>query len=187
MFKRLIPSALLALLVLPAFAVTTAAQENRLGYVDPDLIIVRMPAYRSIQDSLAQENESIQQELAGLQQNFQTQLQQYQEQAAMLSADARAQRENELRGLQERFQQRQNEALQQLGQREAQLIQPLLTQLQEAIDAVAEREGLAMVFATRANNAPVLLYANDDQTVNISQAVMAELGMEPVEDTGLGE
>ena len=95
----------------------------------------------------------------------------------MLSADARAARENELRAVQQQMQQRQGEAVQALGQREAEMIQPLLGRLQAAIDVIAEREGLTMVLATRANNAPVLLYANDD-AVNISQMVMAELGME---------
>ena len=66
--KRLLAPALLGLLVLPLFAVSAQAQTTaRFGYVDPDLIIVRMPEYRAIQDSLTAEQEAIQQELAGMQ------------------------------------------------------------------------------------------------------------------------
>ena len=49
--------------------------------------------------------------------------------------------------------------------------------LSDAIDAVSGRMGLTMVFAARANNAPVLLYASDD-AVNITEEVMGELGLE---------
>ena len=64
-----------------------------------------------------------------------------------------------------------------LSRREARLIQPLLARLQDAIDEVSAERGLAMVFAARANNAPIILYASDDAE-NITRPVMTALGLE---------
>src|SRR5690606_24561550 len=80
------------------------------------------------------------------------------------------------------LEQRQQAGLQVLSRREAQLLQPLLMRLQDAIDAVSTREGLLMVFSARANNAPVLLFASD-AAANITEPVMTELGLEIPQNT----
>ncbi|CAN5485722.1 hypothetical protein BH23BAC4_BH23BAC4_12680 [soil metagenome] len=154
------------------------AQDNRLGYLDPDMIIIRMPEYRTIQQQLATRQREISTELTGLQNRFEERLQQYQEQAQILSEEARNEREQELLGIQQQIQERQRGGMNELGQREGELMQPLLNQLQEVIDTVATEQNLALVIATRANNAPVLLFASD-RAVDLTLAVMARLNIDP--------
>jgi outer membrane protein len=168
---------LLAVVLLPLAGAD--AQTVRVGYLDPDVIIVQMPEYADVRDSLqAREREiaaELQQQQETLQQKFQ-ELQEMQD-SPVLTAEARQEREQEIMQLQAELEQGQQRGLQDLSRREARLLQPLLERLQDAIDAVSAELDLTMVFAARANNAPVILYASDD-AVNITEEVMENLGLE---------
>lgn len=171
---------LLALVLLPlGSAAGLHAQAPKLGYLDPDIIIVQMPEYASVRDSLQAREAEITADLQRRQQDLQQRFQELQDMqgSAVLTDEARQQREQEILQMQSELDQQQQAGMQDLSRREARLLQPLLQRLQDAIDAVSGRMGLTMVFAARANNAPVLLYASDD-AVNITEEVMGELGLE---------
>ena len=155
------------------------AQNVRLGYLDPDLIIVQMPEYASVRDSLQAREQQISADLEQRQTSIRQKFEELQglQGSPVLTADAQQEREAEILRLQAEYEQTQQRGLQDLGRREARLMQPLLGRLQDAIDAVSSEMGLAMVFAARANNAPVILYASDD-AVNITEPVMENLGLE---------
>jgi len=74
---------------------------------------------------------------------------------------------------------------QELGQRETELMQPLLEKVQNAIDDVAQREGLDLVLRS-----PLVLYVNQETIQDITMAVAVELGLDVSETTesasGLG-
>ncbi len=172
----------LAAVVLLPLAVS--AQTVRLGYLDPDIIIVRMPEYAQVRDSLRIQEQQIAADLQAREDTLRMRFEELQEMAEspLLTAEARTQREQEILRMQAELEQRQQAGLQVLSRREAQLLQPLLMRLQDAIDAVSTREGLLMVFSARANNAPVLLFASD-AAVNITEPVMTELGLEIPQNT----
>lgn len=165
-----------------------SAQSVKLGYLDPDIIIVQMPEYASVRDSLQAREQEITADLQERENTIRQQLQELQEMqdSPVLTAEARQQREQEILQLQADFERQQQLGVQDLGRREARLLQPLLARLQDAIDAVSAEMGLAMVFAARANNAPVILYASDDAE-NITEAVMTELGLEIQAGTETGD
>ncbi|NNF57441.1 MAG: OmpH family outer membrane protein [Rhodothermaceae bacterium] len=174
---------LLALLLLPL--VGAQAQANRIGYLDPDIIIVQMPEYTQVRDSLQAREQLIAGDLQQRENELRTKFQELQELAdsPVLTADARQEREQEILTMQADLEQRQQVGLQELGRYEAQQLQPLLLRLQEAIDAVGDEMGLALVISARANNAPVILYASD-AAVNITEAVLTRLGIEITSDAG---
>ncbi|HLT47615.1 MAG TPA: OmpH family outer membrane protein [Rubricoccaceae bacterium] len=177
---------LLAVALLP-LGNAAEAQAPRLGYLDPDIIIVQMPEYAQVRDSLQAREREIAAELQAQEDEIRAKFQELQEMqgSPVLTAEARQEREQEILQLQANLEQRQQAGLQDLGRREARLLQPLLMRLQDAIDAVSGEMGLTMVFAARANNAPVILFASDD-AVNITEEVMTELGLEIPADTGGG-
>ncbi len=155
------------------------AQSISVGYLDPDIIIVQMPEYAVMRDSLQARQQEIAGDLQGREDLIRTKFEELQQfaQSAIASPEAQQERENEILALQRALEQAEGEGRTELGQREARMLEPLLQRLQNAIDAVSERMNLTMVFSARANNAPVILYASDD-AVNITEDVMENLGLE---------
>lgn len=162
-----------------AFAPAVAgAQATLLGYLDPDVIIVRMPEYAAAQQVLQARQQEIAAQLQVQEDSLRTRIEAYRAlgTSSVVSAATRQTREQEIMQMQQALEQGQNAGLQELGRREAELIQPVLERLQEAIDAESGELGLTMVFAARANNAPVLLFAGDS-AVNLTEPVMERLGI----------
>ncbi|MEM9996319.1 MAG: OmpH family outer membrane protein [Bacteroidota bacterium] len=169
-------SFLAALVAFTLVPLAAQAQDAKIGYLDPDLLLARMPEARDVQSQLQQRVEADQQELATLQQSIVEKYQDYEQNASMLNDTARQQREQELLDLQQQLQAAQQEKLQSLQQQEATLLQPLYDKLQAAIDEVAAAQGIAIVFSTRANDAPVVLYAGPS-AVDLTQPVAEQLGI----------
>jgi len=168
---------LAAVILVPIFG--AQAQSVRIGYLDPDIIIVQMPEYAQMRDSLQTRDRIISGDLQAREDILRTKFEELQQfaQSAVTSAEAQQERENEILSLQRDLEQAEAQGRAELAQRESQMLQPLLMRLQEAIDAVSGEMNLMMVFAARANNAPVILFASDD-AFNITEQVMANLGLE---------
>ena len=141
--------AVLSVGALPA-SEAQAQAPPQIGYTDYELIIVQMPEYRSLQQTLQEQAQTDQQELATMEQNIQQKFAEYQEQSGVLSPEARQTREEEIVQLQTELQQDQQRRLQALDQRQNELLQPLLSQLQEAINEVAT----ARAFSPRCSYVP---------------------------------
>lgn len=178
--NRLVLSAALAVLFVAAFGGPVQAQAQdgpTIGYTDYELIIVQMPEYRQLQQTLQTQAQTDQQELATMEQNIQQKFAEYQEQSGVLSPEARQTREQEIVQLQTELQEDQQRRLQALDRRQNELLQPLLEQLQTAINNVATRRGLELVLSSRVATEPVILYAGEQFTTDITAEVMSELGI----------
>ncbi len=180
-FALLAAAALLLVSAMPE-----AQAQNKIGYTDYELIIVQMPQYREVQQQLQQSAQADRDALSTMEQTIQQKFADYQEQSGVLSAEARTTREEEIVTMQTNLQQEQQKRLQALGQKENELLQPLFDRLQGAIDEVATARGLAVVLATRVSTEPVLLYANEANTVDITPEVMSKLGISMTQATGDG-
>jgi len=180
-------AATLACLMLGLFALGMApaaqAQGLKVGYTDHEVLIANMKEFQSIQQQLQREAQNGQQELQQLYADYQEKLDRYQKQQALLSAETRQQREQELVQLQQQLQEGAQQKDQQLGRRQAELMQPLLDRVQQAIDKVAQARGLDVVLRSQVGVEPVLLYVNERTIANITIDVARELGIEVDEDT----
>lgn len=173
-------AAFLAVGFVPVQAQTTA----RIGFTDYELIIVQMPQYREVQTQLQAQAQKDQQELATMEQTIQEKFADYQSQSGVLSAEARQTREEEIVQLQTDLQQEQQTRLQALDRKQNELLQPLFNELQGAIDEVAEARGLSLVLSTRVSTEPVILYADEERTVDITTEVMSKLGISITQSEG---
>lgn len=175
-------------LFLLSFAVALApaalAQPMKVGFVDTDQIVIRMPAFADVQQQLQQQQQAVGQRVAvvqdSLQQVFNTKLEEYQtfDQSAVATDAARQERQQELLQIRNDIEQAEVQGLQYLSYAEARLLQPVLNRIDQAIQAEAEAGGYDLVLPTVANNAPVFLYRServDDLTVSI----MNRLGIDP--------
>ena len=175
---------LLLAAVAVALAPAALAQPIKVGFVDTDQIVIRMPAFADVQTQLQQQQQAVGQRVAvvqdSLQQVFNTKLEEYQtfDQSAVATDAARQERQQELLQLRNDIEQAEVQGLQYLSYAEARLLQPVLNQIDQAIQAEAADGGYDLVLPTVANNAPVFLYRServDDLTVPI----MERLGIDP--------
>ncbi len=161
--------------VLAGLLVLPAAHGQKIGYANQQAILANMPEMSEVQKKLQREARQQQQELQKERKNLQQQMQQYRQQQSLLSDSAKAQRRRQLRQRQQQLQKSSQQRQQRLRKREQELMQPLLEDLQSAIETVSARKDLALVLRSQS-----LLDVNEnsDMVVNISPEVAQELGIQ---------
>lgn len=158
----------------------TNAQELKIGYVDPQSILISMPEMKAVDQRLQNFAARKQQELVQKQQAFQNEVVAYQQKIGVISADAQRQEEERLAQLESDLLQAQQIAEQEVEAKRNELVGPLYKQIGDAINAVATRKELIYVLNTRTSSGDfVVLYASDEYQAkyNITEDVMEELGM----------
>lgn len=157
---------------------TAQAQSLKVGFTDHEVLIVNMKEYQQVQQRLQKEVQGGQAELQQLYKDFQDKAERYQKQQALLSEQKRQEREQELAQLQQSIQQQAAQKDQDLARRQAELMQPLLERVQNAIDKVAAKKGIDLVLRSQVGNEPVILFVNEKTIVNITLDVARELGID---------
>lgn len=165
-----------------AVALPTQAQDLKVGYTDYEVLLANMPQMASVQQELQTFYTENQTKLQQQAQDFQERAQRYERQASLLSAEARAEREQELGTLQQQVQQAAAQADQLIQQKRLELMRPLFERLQNAIDTVAKAKGLDIVLPTQVGGDPFILYVNETRVTDITRDVAMELGI-PVDET----
>ncbi len=174
--------ALALVLLVPAAAQAQSA--FKVAYIDTDQIVVRTPEYAQSQQQLRQEQQAVGTRVRFVQDSLntvlQTKLADYETFRASAAAtpDARRTREAEMLQIQGAIEQAEQQGLQFLSFREAQLYQPILDRVDGGIRAEAAAQSIDLVIPNTANNAPVVLYASE-RLVDITEAVMRRLGIDP--------
>ncbi len=169
--KRLCTVAAL-FLTLGAVTIEAQGQQLKIGYTDPDLLVSAMPRYQQIQQQLQQEYNANQEALKSLAADFQEKVDKYQKQQPLLSAERRAEREAALQQEQLELQQAASQKDEEMNKRQTELLSPLLTEVQNAIDEVSQAKGLALVL-----KAPALIYVDSTLVVDITKEVAVKLGI----------
>lgn len=158
------------------------AQDMKIGYVDPRVVLEKMLEMKAVQQRLQNFAERKQSELSAKEQELQQEFLAYQERSAtgMMDEEAMAREEERLGQMDLELRQQQALAQQELDQQRVQLMSPLLEQIQGAINSVAEAKGLSYVLNTTTSAGDVIiLYVSEEmeQEYNITDAVMMELGI----------
>lgn len=168
-------------LSLAAFLFASPAQGQKIGYANQEALLANMPGMSKVQKQLQREAQEQQQQLQKERKQLQQEMQQYQQQQSLLSDSARAERERELRQQQQQLQKSSQQRQQDLRERERELMQPLLEDLQNAIETVSSQQNLDVVLRSQA-----LLDVNENSSsvVNISPDVAAELGIQLQQQPG---
>ena len=186
MSTRLSAGSLLFAVVLLALAAGRShdvrAQSLSVGFTDHEIILINMPQYQQVQQQLQADFDASQESLQALYADYQERLERYQRQQSLLSEDRRLEREQELVQLQEQIQTEAQSQDQQLAARQAELMQPLLELIQDAINEVAESNGLDIVLRTRVGTEPLLLYVNPDTVQDITLHVARAMGLDVDEE-----
>ena len=160
--------------------VKAQTEDMKIGFVDPRAVLERMPEMRAVQQRLQNFAERKQQELSQKEAELQTEIELYQQKVGVISESARENEEQRLSEMDTEFRQLQTQVEQEFAQQRAELMSPLLNQIQQSINAVAETRGLDYVLNTTTSNGDVIiLYVSEEiqNEFDITDAVMQELGI----------
>lgn len=156
-----------------------SAQNVKIGFANTDYILSQMPEAKSVDSELRAFEKQLSNKINATVQGLQQQFQQYQQSAATMTEEARANKEKELNELQQQIQRDQQEAQVKLQQKQQELLEPVFTKIQGAIDKVAKANGYTHILAPDAAGNPVILYVQNEEEANISDMVLKELGITP--------
>ena len=169
MNKRIISAAAAAVaLVLGTGA---AGAQAKVGFVNSQRILAEAAGVQQVQQTLQRELGGLRAPLDTLEQQLQQGQQQLQQQGSTLSEQARTQRQEQLQQLYTQYQQRSQQAQQTAQRREAELLQPVMRQINEAIEA-ERRAGSYTYIIDSSGNGIVAV----DPTVDLTDRVLARLG-----------
>lgn len=137
----------LPVLLVLALASTASAQANlKIGYIDSQAILDQDPSAQTAQQQFEASLATYQAEVQQMGEDLQRLVDQYEQQQAMLSDEAKANREEEIRLKQAQYQQRIAELEQQADVRQAELVQPVMERITAVIETIRAEGSYSMIF-----------------------------------------
>jgi outer membrane protein len=134
------------LMVLIAASAAEAQTEFKLGYIDSQAILNQDPAARQAQTQFEADMTRYRAEVDQLGQELQDLIARYEQQEAMLSEEAKTNRQEEIRLKQTQYQQRISELEQQAGLRQAELVEPVMERINAVIESMRAIGGYSIIF-----------------------------------------
>ena len=135
-------------------------------------MVSQLPDKINADKELQAEATKLQEQLQVMEQDLAKKYEEYMAQRDTLPDLIRATKEKEIQDYQQRMQQYSQMAQQSLGQKEQQLLQPIITKVQKAIDEVGQEQGLIYIFDI---STQVVVY-HSDKSVDCAPLVKAKLG-----------
>ncbi len=138
-----------ALLALAAFLTAPSvveAQSPKIGYINSQEILANAPGATQAQQAFEQDLAQYESEAQQLEQELQNMQQELEQQRLTLSPEARRAREERIRQKAQEAQARMQQLDQMAAQRRQELVQPVMDQISDVIEAVREDGNYAFVF-----------------------------------------
>ena len=169
----------LTLAVALLFVGASAANAQQFGRVNLSAIIPNMPEFEQAGKELNAYGMELQDQLEQMQVEFNQKLADYQKNVNSYSDTIRQTKESELQQLSQRIQEFEQIAGQDLQQRQAQLMSPILEKANKAVETVAKKGGYIAIFSTENDMAASagLAYFDPEQLTDITADVAKELGI----------
>lgn len=151
----------------------------KIGYTDIDVLLAGHPKSKAVEAELQTRSTQYQNQMQSLQKDLQDKYTAYQKAEPTMSDVIKADKQKELQGIQERLQTLQQNAQTELGQKQQQLLQPLLTDIDNAIKAVAKENNYTFILSSSVSTQlnPIVLYA--DPATEVTDLVFKKMGVDP--------
>lgn len=124
----------------------------KIGYINSQSILEQAPGAQAAQDQFNQDLEGFRSQVQQMAQELEQMIQQYEQQQLTLSPEAKQQREQAIREKQQAYQQRVQALDQQAGQRQAELVQPVMDKITAVIEEIREEGDYALIFDVSAGS-----------------------------------
>lgn len=176
MHKLRLYNLFILVIILGVAAITTpaTAQEQKIGFVNTDFILSKIPAYQGIQQDLRNISSEWKKELDNMQREIEELKEDLEAKEILFTDEMRAQRQQEIETL---VQQREQYLEQKFGsegeyfQNQQELLEPIQRRVFQAIEAVSRRQGFDFIF-DRAQNSTMLV---GSEQWNLNEQVLQEL------------
>jgi len=167
---RRIPFSVLALVILLGAGALEAQTAPRFAYINSQEILSEAPRAAAAQAAFASELQEYEQEAQNLQEEITRMQQQLEQQRLTLSPEARQNREQAVAQRAQEAQQRMQELDRMAAQRRQELVQPVMDDISEAIEAVREEGSYAFIFDIAAG-----AIVSADPTLDLTDEVIRRL------------
>ena len=139
--------AVLALLLVAAAATPASAQAPlKLGYINAQQILATAPGREAAERQFESEVGAFRQQIHRMDDSLRVMGEAFQREQATMTAAVRQQRTQALEATEEAFQQRAAQLNQQMQQRQAELVRPIMDQLNRVLDEIRRADGYAFIF-----------------------------------------
>ncbi len=164
--------AVLAALALVALAGPVAAQQApmRIGYINTQKLLQEAPGTQEVQQRIRTELQPFDQQLRALEDSLRALQQQFGQEPAGMTEQARTQRQQQFQTQASALQQRAAQVQQEAAQKQNELLAPVMQRIEEAISAVRQEGGYAMLF-----DAATDAIVSADTTLDVTDRVLARL------------
>ena len=156
--KKIIMIAAMALM-----SVAAMAQDFKFGYVDFNEVIMLMPEMDEARKTIEENQKTNEEILMTMYKEYETKMQQYQQNNATWTPAVREMKEKEIMQLEQNLQQNQQVLQQEIQQLQQQLQAPIYEKAQKVVNDLAKAKGLALVFEKNS-----LLYLDPAQGVDLT-------------------
>lgn len=151
------------------------AQDVKIGYTNVEFIMDLMPEMEQIGADIKDYETQLQTNIQTKAEDFQRQVQTYQQASQTMTEQARAAKEQELTALQGTLQKYEQDAQTSYQRKLGELLAPVQTKVVNAINSVAAEHNYSHIFAESAGQAPILLYTKEED--KFTELVLAKLGL----------
>ena len=164
----------ITVLIFVAVAVTVNAQTPKFGHVDLQALIQVMPERTVAETDFNAFQAELEDILGEMQKDYQTKLASFEQLGADASEIKKTAKITELQDIQQRIQNYQQTAQQQLQQKQGELLQPVFDKAEKAIEEVVKEKGLIYVFDI---GTKVVLYKSNE-SLDVFPLVKTKLGIQ---------
>ncbi len=146
---------------------------TQMVFVNTQAILPQVPGAREAQETWQEELQGYNAEVQRLRVEVDSLLAAYRQQEAMLSAQAREQRQQEIIDRQQQLQQRATELEQTANQRQQELLAPILDRVGQVIEAVRQERNYTIVFDISGSGVVAA-----DPSLDVTALVLEKIGTE---------
>ncbi|HNP94229.1 MAG TPA: OmpH family outer membrane protein [Cyclobacteriaceae bacterium] len=147
-----------------------------IGFADTDYILQVLPEFNKAQNELQIDINQYEKQFEAKVAEYENKLRMYQQGASAMIDIVRLDKENELRRIQESIEKFQGDVQVAIRKRENELIQPILSKVGRAIDAVAQENGFDLILNSKVGATRVVQFA--DKKFDVSLLVLDKLGVD---------
>jgi len=167
----------LGLLTLVSGAASAQASGVKFAYIDSRVVLDKAPGRAAAESTFQKEYDAAQVKIKKMQDTLEAMASAYQKSAPTLTPVNRELREKEIRDKQQTYENAARLLEVQMQQRQGELVQPMMAQIREVLDALRKEDGYAFIFDI-GTQASVIVAA--DSTLNVTDKVVSRLKPIPV-------
>jgi outer membrane protein len=165
-----------AVILLVVVTASVNAQTLKFGHIDLQALIQIMPERATAETQFNAFQGELEDVLGEMQKDLQAKMGEFEKLSETASDIKKNAKITEIQDLQQRIQNYQQTATQQLQQKQGELLQPVFTKAEKAIEDVAKENGLIYVFDSGDGNKTVLYKSN--QSLDVLPLVKKKLGIQ---------